>query len=95
VVYEALGHRRAASRAYALVHIPDDRNDLEPVVEEIELEAKRFGIGLIIAADPNNYDTWEGRVEAIRHEPDPERLNDFLGTQISQGFREQIIKWFK
>jgi len=34
-------------------------------------------------------------VEAVRHEPDPERLNEFLAVQMSQGFREQIIKWFK
>lgn len=96
VIYEALGHRRASTRAYALLHVPEnERPSLETVLEEISLEAKRFGIGLVVAADPSDYDTWEELVEAVRHEPDPERLNDFLAQQVSQGFREQIIKWFK
>ncbi|MBT9517108.1 MAG: hypothetical protein IV112_10490 [Methyloversatilis discipulorum] len=96
VIYEALGHRRASTRAYALLHIPEsERPGLETMLEEISLEAKRFGIGLVVAADPSDYDTWEELVEAVRHEPDPERLNDFLAQQVSQGFREQIIKWFK
>jgi len=96
VVYEALGHRRAATRAYALIHVPEEkRAELGPLLDEISLEAKRFGIGVIVAADPNNYDLWEELVEAVRHEPDPERLNDFLAQQVSQGFREQIMKWFK
>jgi len=96
IVYEALGHRRASTKAYALIHIPEGkRTELESLLDEICMEAKRFGVGVIVASDPKNYDTWEELVEAIRHEPDPERLNDFLGQQVSQGFREQIIKWFK
>jgi len=96
VVYEALGHRRAATRAFALLHVPEyKRDELDSLLEEIALEAKRFGIGIIVAADPGNYDTWEELVEAVRQEPDPERLNDFLALQVSQGFREQIMKWFK
>lgn len=96
VVYEALGHRRASTRAYALIHVPEaKRAELETLLDEICLEAKRYGVGVMVASDPNNYDTWEELVEAIRHEPDPERLNDFLAQQVSQGFREQIIRWFK
>ena len=49
VIYEALGHRRAATKAYALLHIPEaERGALEPVLEEISLEAKRFGVGLVV-----------------------------------------------
>jgi hypothetical protein len=96
VVYEALGHRRAANRAYALIHIPAEKKlELEAVVDEIALEAKRFGVGLIVAERADDYGAWEEVVEAIRHEPDPERMNDFLAQQVSQGFREQIMKWFK
>lgn len=96
VVYEALAHRRAATRAYALLHIPDDRRPaLEEVLDEIVLEAKRVGIGVIISGDPSEYETWEEIVEASRHEPEPQRLNDFLAKQVSQGFREQIVRWFR
>jgi hypothetical protein len=96
VVYEALAHRRAATRAYALLHIPTDRRPaLEEIVDEICLEAKRVGIGVIVAEIPDNYETWEELVEASRFDPEPQRLNDFLANQVSQGFREQIMKWFR
>ncbi len=96
VVYEALGHRRAANRAYALIHVPaDKKSELDAVVDEVALEAKRFGVGLIVAERADDYGTWEEIVEAVRHEPDPERMNEFLAQQVSQGFREQIMKWFK
>lgn len=96
VVYEALAHRRAATRAYALVHVPEERRAaLEEVLEEVVLEAKRVGVGVIVAGMPNDYETWEEIVEASRHEPEPQRLNDFLSKQVSQGFREQIVKWFR
>lgn len=96
VVYEALAHRRAATRAYTLLHVPDDRKaGLEEVLDEIVLEAKRVGVGVIVAGTPDSYDTWEELVEAERYEPEPQRLNDFLAKQVSQGFREQIVKWFR
>lgn len=96
VVYEALAHRRAATRAYTLLHIPEGRQaGLEEILDEIVLEAKRVGVGVIVAGAPDSYDTWEELVEAERHEPEPQRLNDFLAKQVSQGFREQIVKWFR
>ena len=96
VVYEALGHRRASTRAYALLHIPAEHAEsLQAVLDDIEIEAKRHGVGVIVAAKADDYETWEEVVEAARHEPDPERMNEFLAVQMSQGFRDQIIKWFK
>lgn len=96
VIYEALAHRRAATRSYALVHVPEERqSELQAVLDEVSSEAKRFGVGLVVAADPADYDTWEELVEAVRHEPDPERLNDFLAQQVTQGFREQVVRWFR
>ncbi len=96
VVYEALAHRRAATRAYALLHIADERRaTLEEVLDEIILEAKRVGIGVIVAGDPADYESWEELIQAPRYEPEPQRLNDFLAKQVSQGFREQIVKWFR
>lgn len=96
VIYEALAHRRAATRSYALIYIPDNkRKELQATLDEVSSEAKRYGVGLVIAANPNDYGTWEELAEAVRHEPDPERLNDFLAQQVSQGFREQVVKWFR
>jgi hypothetical protein len=92
-VYEALGHRRSATRSYALIHIPAFDDDFEsknpaPIytktLQDIVEEAKKHGIGVIVAQDPGNYDTWFELAEAIRAEPDPEKLNEFLGRLPSK-----------
>ena len=96
IVYEALAHRRSATRAYALAHVPENKlQESMPLIEDIALEAKRHGVGFIVASDPSNYDTWEEFAEATRHDPDPERMNDFLAQQVTQSFREQIVRWFR
>ena len=97
-VYEALAHRRAATRAYCLFHIPGTLQEdpaVEAVLEQICDEAKRHGIGVIIAAKPDDYETWDERVEASRVDPAPERLNDFLAVQLSEGAKQEIVQWFK
>jgi hypothetical protein len=56
-VYEALVHRRAATLASALLHIPDDRQPaLGEIDDEICLEAKQVGIVAIVAENqiPSN-----------------------------------------
>jgi hypothetical protein len=92
-VYEALGHRRAATRSYSLIHIPEfddefESQDPKPIyarnLQEIVEEAKKHGIGVIVAQDPSSYDTWYELAEASRSEPDPEKLNEFLGRLPSK-----------
>lgn len=95
-VYEALAHLRAATRSYALLHVPRClKVARESDIEETCREAKQNGIGVIVAENPSDYDTWDEQVEPVRREPDPARLNDFLAQQVSQEFREQVIRWLK
>lgn len=96
-VYEALAHRRAATQAYLIVHIPkkDPPYDFTAVIEAISDESKKFGIGFIIAEAPDDFDTWEVKLEADRIEPDPYRLNEFIAQQTTQELKEQIVRWFK
>lgn len=90
-VYEALAHRRAATRAYVLLHVPIDvAPQLNEIITDIAAVARGHGVGLITAEDPSNYETWEERVEAERHEPDPERLDEFLSTQMSDSAKRKI-----
>lgn len=93
-VYEALAHRRAATRAYVIAHVKNTQN-LESVMEAICDESKKFGIGVITATEPNDFDTWEVLLEADRIEPDPYRLNEFIAQQTTQELKEQIVRWFK
>jgi hypothetical protein len=91
--YEALAHRRAATHSYVLLHVPADQSDnLEDDVADVAEAARAHGIGVIAAADPADYRTWEEREEARRVEPDPERLNTFVATQLSDTARDLISR---
>ena len=95
-VYEALSHRRRATRSYVLLHIPDDELDeRKPVLTDMCEEASKLGIGVIVAADPANYDTWETLEEADRVEPDPAKLNEFIETQLPESTRELVRVWLR
>lgn len=95
-VYEALAHRRAATRAYVITHMPNDkRTEFDAVIDAICDESKKFGVGVILADDPANFDTWEVLLEADRYEPDPGRLNEFIAQQTTSELKEQIVRWFK
>ena len=96
-VYEALAHRRSATKAYVLFYIPDElmANFEVPALVEVGEECTRHGIGLIVAGDPADYDTWEIREDATRVEPDPSKMNTFIRNQLSEGTRDQIVRWFR
>jgi len=94
-VYEALAHRRAATKSYLIVHIPTEACLCKFNATDIEQEAKKFGIGVIIAENPEDHETWEEKVEAQRIEPDPYKLNDFIAQQATPELKDQIEKWVK
>lgn len=96
-VYEALAHRRAATRSYLLIYVPDRQLEVfeTPTLVEIAEEANRHGIGLIVAGDPADFDTWDIREDADRLAPDPARLNAFIRNQLSEGTKDQIVRWFR
>lgn len=93
-VYEALGHLRASTQAYVLLHVDADEEPGD-VLGDVTAEAKRHGVGVITFTDASDYDTWDELVEPVRADPDPRRLNDFLAKQMPQEHRERLIKWFK
>lgn len=92
-VYEALAHRRAATHSYVLLHVPNDQADaLEDAVADVAEAARGHGVGVVTAGDPDDYNTWEEREEARRVEPDPERLNAFVATQLGDSTRDLISR---
>jgi len=95
-VYEALAHRRAATRAYVIVHAPEQKSvAVETALDLVCEEAKRHGVGVIVVENLEDYGTWDERVEALRIEPAPERLNDFIAIQLSDGAKQEVVQWFK
>lgn len=91
-VYEALAHRRAATRSYVLLHVPPDHPELDDAVDDVAAVARSHGVGVITAGEPHNYQTWEEREEAHRIEPDPERLDQFIATQLPDRTKTAISK---
>lgn len=92
-VYEALAHRRSATRSYVLLHVPSGRaEDLWQAVDDVAEVARQHGIGVLAAGDPGDYLTWDEVVEAQRVEPDPERLDSFIRVQLSAETRDLISK---
>ena len=92
-VYEALAHRRAATHSYVALHVPvAQATEMEETVADVADAARSHGIGVILFGDPGDYQTWEDREDARRVEPDPERLNAFVATQLSDTTRDLISR---
>lgn len=93
-VYEALAHRRAATQSYLWLHHPQPEQAAE-VLDRIVEEAERHGIGIIVATDPADYDTWDQRCDPTRVEPDPEFLNEFVALQVSDWAKDELAAWVR
>lgn len=90
-VYEALAHRRSATHAYVLIHVPlPAAAGVQESIADVRTVARSHGIGLITAGRPADYATWEELEEAERHEPNPDRLDQFVSTQLSDHTKERI-----
>lgn len=90
-VYEALAHRRSATHAYVLLHIPQVRRDsLADDLLSVRSVAAEHGVGVITFGEQDNYDTWSILEVALRVETTPERLNDFIETQLSSDSKRKI-----
>lgn len=93
-VYEALAHRRFATRSYVLAYAPSDQasSSLEENLNEVSDVARSQGIGFVVASDPRDYGTWDERVVAQRVEFDPERVESFISTQLSSETRRRLSR---
>ncbi len=91
-VYEALAHRRGATRSYVLLQMPKKKDAIEPTLTVVRDEAVRHGIGVIEFTDPADVETWEETVEAERVAADPQRLNEFINVQFSAAVKDELIR---
>lgn len=93
-VFETAAHSRVSTKSYLAIHRTDE-GPSDDDLDRIESECVRFGLGLILFADPKAYDGWDYRVEPTRREPDPFTLEEFVQTQVSQVEQERIRKWLR
>lgn len=92
-VYEALAHRRASTHAWVILHVPTPKAAaLEESIQSVVTAARMHGVGVIVMADPADFDTWETIEEAQRFGTDPERLNGFISTQLCDSSKRAIAR---
>ncbi len=92
-VLEAIAHREAAHRSYVLYHCDREAFDGCAEANRILELAQKYGIGVILARDPREVEGWEIVLDAARHEPDPARLDRFLGDLPNEEMKQQLSKW--
>lgn len=90
---EAIAHREAAHRAYVIYATTRDGFDSATDGERIMELGQKYGIGIIVTENPSNVESWEIMIDAIRHEPDPARLERFIGDLPNDNMKKEISKW--
>jgi hypothetical protein len=78
-VLEAIAHREAAHRSYVIYSTSRSKFEKAPEADRITELGQKYGIGIILAEKPDEVESWEILLDALRHEPDPARLDRFLG----------------
>jgi hypothetical protein len=90
-VYEAVAHTRFTTRAYLIFPFPEKPNEAQAaLLEDLQAEAARHGIGLITMVDPADYGSWEERVKPSRSNAEPERINEFIAQQFSPDAQSEL-----
>lgn len=103
-VYEAVGHLRYVTHAYLFIYLPlsEDRwsESIRAKIDRIHDVCVNHGVGLIIAEDVEDVETWDTKAHAIRQTPDPKELNLFISGQLSslrakskETVGEVIVQW--
>ena len=92
-VLEALAHKEGAHRSYVIYSTTRLAFDEIAESERIIELSQKYGIGIILAEKSDDVETWEILLDAVRHEPDPARLDRFLGDLPSDAMKKKLSKW--
>lgn len=92
-VLEAIAHREAAHRSYVVYVASRDKFDSSNESERIVEMTQKYGVGVVLAEKPDEVETWDVVLDALRHEPDPARLDQFLNDLPGNEMKKQLSKW--
>lgn len=94
-VFEALSHRTAATRSYAV--FPIDENTWESSdpaqAARVRDECSKHGVGLILVEKIFENPTAKHVIRAQRNEIDHEKCSDFLQAVMSSNGKNKIATW--
>jgi hypothetical protein len=92
-ILEAIAHSESAHRAYVIYATSHAAFDAATDAERIMELAQKYGVGIILTEKPDDVESWEIVLDAVRHEPDPARLDRFLTDLPGDNMRKQLSKW--
>jgi hypothetical protein len=92
-VLEAIAHREAAHRSYVVYATSRSKFEGAAEADRIMELGQKYGIGIVLAEKPDEVESWEVLLDALRHEPDPTRLDRFLGDLPNEAMKKQLSKW--
>ena len=99
-VFEALAHQQFANRSYVLYHTPPQNEDDGFVLEDLPEgdrifdTARKYGVGIILAGDMSDFDTWTTILAPEYKSPDPENSNFFVSACFSETNQQIVTEWF-
>ena len=91
-VLEAIAHRESAHRAYVIYATSKEKLESSHENDRIFEISQKYGIGVILAENPVAVEDWEIVLDALRHEPDPDRLDRFLDEVPTEDTKEWLTK---
>ena len=99
-LYEALAHRRRATHSYVVYFPRGKDHNWEPHAEDvarITTEALRYGIGVLLARQEDDFASWKELVEPNKNETDPQMLHSFLTSLTAKDheFRLSLRNWLE
>jgi hypothetical protein len=92
-VFETASHSRFATKSYLLLYVPQGQEVPPDVLDRLQKESERFGVGLGTFGAPADDLTYKFLVDPRRQVPDPFEMNEFISTQLSNMNRQQIAQW--
>ena len=92
-VLEAIAHREAAHRSYVLFATSKAAFEKASESERILELAQKYGVGVTLTERIEEVESWEILLDAVRHEPDPSRLDRFLNDLPNDDMKKQLSKW--
>lgn len=84
-VFEAAAHSIFANKSYLALQVADNNID-----SRVKSECERFGIGLIRFDNPENLDSFDTLIEPKHRRPNPDEIDEFIGTQFAEDNQNMI-----
>jgi hypothetical protein len=93
-VFETASHSRFATQSYLAIYRADHQTLDDQLLIRTESECQRFGIGLLVFDDKSDPGSWDWRLEAVRKEPDPGEVEEYISKQFDDENKKRMRNWF-